>query len=627
MICAKDEAKVHQCGFCLKPGHGASTCRGEASGSSGSKGKGKGPRPQNCLLSVVATAQDGGVHADSASEPIDSDSLGCTLVVTAWVAPTYLVCLVCTARQFCFFARKLGTSVFQTVDEIHVLNAQEHDLVDQENWTKLCFVGSTVLSRARRYDHGPRPLRRHEGRTRYGLADLTIEECKEVKTGTLLALRAIALMKSCMTSCTPFIFETPWPVDGSQSITLLDESSPFRPGSDIEWIRIDQCTFGAKTTKPTLLVGHMVNFGTSEFAPFRTTCPEQSRGVLSWASLLVWKLDPVEAPLTPGGPIDFHRLFTWAFFHLLREVEVSPPLASSSVIDQKKLQQRFHLPASKTDAMALGCWRSRGCICEVTHCQHACPFHASVGHLEVLRRRFAANRQLPIDLALFPDVNGQACRMQDVVDSLRALANSAGMDTEQVSHITGHAFRAIGARFLASVGLDIGVIMLAARWSSPIVYHYAREAPLMSITQAFKNKLSTSCFDATVAVEEMKEQLRSLECSIRELSCRVDSEASQPAALGDSLSALSTELSLIKSQLSAKPVTKFVINEPSGAVHLVAVDCLDAPSSAWRSVCGWRSVTCRFRLSPCAPSGLRTCAKCVAPCDSNAAIIESDEEV
>eukprot|EP00971_Amphidinium_carterae_P233373 4631927-Amphidinium_carterae.3 len=133
-------------------------------------------------------------------------------------------------------------------------------------------------------------------------------------------------------------------------------------------------------------------------------------------------------------------------------------------------------------------------------------------------KRFAANGHLPIDLPLFPDVNGQACHKQDVVDSICALAESAGMDTEQVSHITGHAFRVTG------------VIMLAARWSSPILYHYAREAPLMSITKLFKDKLSTSCFDATSAVEEMKEQLRSMECSMHELSSRVDSEVSQSAA-------------------------------------------------------------------------------------------------
>eukprot|EP00971_Amphidinium_carterae_P100754 1993349-Amphidinium_carterae.1 len=107
----------------------------------------------------------------------------------------------------------------------------------------------------------------------------------------------------------------------------------------------------------------------------------------------------------------------------------------------------------------------------------------------------------------------------------------------------------------------------------------------MSITRVFKDKLITSSFDATAAMDEMKEQLRSMDCGVRELSSRVDSEASPPAALGDSLSALSAELSPIKSQLSVKPVANFVINEPSGVVHLVAA--ADAPSSAWRSVCGW----------------------------------------
>eukprot|EP00971_Amphidinium_carterae_P233376 4631927-Amphidinium_carterae.6 len=75
---------------------------------------------------------------------------------------------------------KLGASV----DEIDVSNAQEHDLVDQENWTKLwrmvdfhAVLLAPPCSTVSRYDHGPQPLRGlrgHEGRARYGLADLTI---------------------------------------------------------------------------------------------------------------------------------------------------------------------------------------------------------------------------------------------------------------------------------------------------------------------------------------------------------------------------------------------------------------------------------------------------------------------
>eukprot|EP00971_Amphidinium_carterae_P008508 168017-Amphidinium_carterae.1 len=71
--------------------------------------------------------------------------------------------------------------------------------------------------------------------------------------------------------------------------------------------------------------------------------------------------------------------------------------------------------------------------------------------------------------------------------------------------------------------------MLAARWSSPIVYHYAREAPLMSVTQVFKDKLSASSFDATAARDEMRDQLRSLESSVRELSSKAESDASRTA--------------------------------------------------------------------------------------------------
>eukprot|EP00971_Amphidinium_carterae_P188023 3732033-Amphidinium_carterae.1 len=41
MICAKDRTKLHQCGRCLRPGHGAASCS-EKSGGSGGSAKAKG---------------------------------------------------------------------------------------------------------------------------------------------------------------------------------------------------------------------------------------------------------------------------------------------------------------------------------------------------------------------------------------------------------------------------------------------------------------------------------------------------------------------------------------------------------------------------------------------------------
>ena len=49
-----------------------------------------------------------------------------------------------------------------------------------------------------------------------------------------------------------------------------------------------------------------------------------------------------------------------------------------------------------------------------------------------------------------------------------------------------HSWRSTGAVFLSGLGIDIHKLMLLARWASAIIMHYARVAPLKSITDDFK---------------------------------------------------------------------------------------------------------------------------------------------
>ena len=49
-----------------------------------------------------------------------------------------------------------------------------------------------------------------------------------------------------------------------------------------------------------------------------------------------------------------------------------------------------------------------------------------------------------------------------------------------------HAFRAAGAVFLSALGIDMYKLPLLARWASEQITHYARVAPLKSITEDFK---------------------------------------------------------------------------------------------------------------------------------------------
>ena len=54
-------------------------------------------------------------------------------------------------------------------------------------------------------------------------------------------------------------------------------------------------------------------------------------------------------------------------FHILREMELSISLARSLVVDGDKMEETLRSPTSKTDQLALGVWRSWGCVCVGLH--------------------------------------------------------------------------------------------------------------------------------------------------------------------------------------------------------------------------------------------------------------------
>eukprot|EP00971_Amphidinium_carterae_P175547 3479762-Amphidinium_carterae.1 len=86
--------------------------------------------------------------------------------------------------------------------------------------------------------------------------------------------------------------------------------------------------------------------------------------------------------------------------------------------------------------MALGGWRSWGCVCtdEDRGLRQFCPYHSLRLQLQLLRRYFlVTDGTLPAELPLFPSTTKHA-----VVCTLRSIAEQIGADAE---HITGHTFR------------------------------------------------------------------------------------------------------------------------------------------------------------------------------------------
>ena len=75
------------------------------------------------------------------------------------------------------------------------------------------------------------------------------------------------------------------------------------------------------------------------------------------------------------------------------------------------------------------------------------------------------------------------------VDELAKLANQSLTLPSGARRYGKHSFRSTGAVLLARMGIEIFKIQLLARWASPVVMHYAREAPMATITAQFKSAM------------------------------------------------------------------------------------------------------------------------------------------
>ena len=79
-----------------------------------------------------------------------------------------------------------------------------------------------TFSNARKEDDGgPRPIRRPGDRGIYGRSDLTPDEKEDVRLGTLLALRALDVLRCLREQDKPVILEQPARVDDEEAISML----------------------------------------------------------------------------------------------------------------------------------------------------------------------------------------------------------------------------------------------------------------------------------------------------------------------------------------------------------------------------------------------------------------------
>eukprot|EP00971_Amphidinium_carterae_P180468 3579498-Amphidinium_carterae.1 len=249
---------------------------------------------------------------------------------------------------------------------------------------------------------------------------------------------------------------------------------------------------------------------------------------------------------------------------MLREIEVSNMLTQDVKYDERRNVESLHLPASKTDVKALGCWRTWGCICDASP---VCPVCAVKDQFKLLRKTFGSERVDTGGLPFFPNQHGQHTSKQALIDALRAVLTHEGLELR----VTGHTFRVTGAQYLTAIGVEVSVVMLLARWKSEAVLRYVREAPLTSLTKTVVNKLNARARHDDLHNEELEGQLRQY----------IDGKLK--SFRDDVTQMLKQQLDSSKVEQPAALERRLVENVASGVVHTCHIIDVDLPPSAWHT--------------------------------------------
>jgi len=154
--------------------------------------------------------------------------------------------------------------------EYDTLNDPEvQNLLDEQVWAELRasilagkYAGAlmgppcSTFSAARSLPGGPRPLRGAEGQDLYGLQGLAPKEQEQVKSGTLLALRAFSVAALLTQQGAPWIIENPAWREGHPHMFRLAEAAPLRKSGARDY-ELVQRTLGADSEKRTALLTNL----------------------------------------------------------------------------------------------------------------------------------------------------------------------------------------------------------------------------------------------------------------------------------------------------------------------------------------------------------------------------------
>ena len=278
-------------------------------------------------------------------------------------------------------------------------------------------------------------------------------------------------------------------------------------------------------------------------------------------------------------------LFIFSCLFMLREIELAALKVRHVTFNDQDQTVSVYLALSKTDTEARGCIRKWGCLC-ASDSKAPCAYHAGKSQWEYLMSIFRGN--VDEDAPFFPNEAGQHRTKQQTVDAFILLARHAGAAVEcQGRKVSGHTARISGAQFLASIGVEVAVIMLLARWESRVVLHYIKEAPLLALTgqariKLQKHKISAvnpdaHAYDLEDSVKNLAKKITSLHSKLRHLTAlKVDDLTMH-------------EDTVLSGQCVDPDLMKVIVNCETGVVHIRASKQSYSRAGRLRftTLCGW----------------------------------------
>lgn len=174
-------------------------------------------------------------------------------------------------------------------------------------------------------------------------------------------------------------------------------------------------------------------------------------------------------------------------FFLTRELEMASAAASHFTMNCLAGEITWDLPVSKTDTRALGATRTWGCTC-AGDVNTPCPYHAAFRQFDKIRN--TSNRVgIPLSgMPMFPTIERREITKAASVETIEELAKRAGLSvvtSTGAKKYGGHSLRTGGAAMLHAVGVSTDRIESLARWSSPMLLYYIRQAPARGVTSEY----------------------------------------------------------------------------------------------------------------------------------------------